>query len=128
MWYDLTMMNRHNIGVCKILVLILMFVLQSPPPLCPWFHFIDKEQPEWARREIEERHKAAWDNFFEEERREEPKKRHEEAEAKVKAELERLRAERRAAREAAELKEKEAREADRQRKRERARQAQAAGE
>ena len=98
-----------------------MFGLQSPPPLCPWYHWIDTEQPEWARREIEQRHKAAWENFFEEERREE-------AEAKVKAERERMRAERRAAREVAELKEKEAREADRQRKRERARQAQAAEE
>jgi len=121
-------MNRHTVGVCNFFVLIFLFELQSPPPLCPWFHFIDKEQPEWARREIEERHKAAWDRFFEEERREEAKKFREEAEAKVKAERERMQAERRAAREATELKEKEALEADMQRKREHARQAQAAEE
>ena len=121
-------MNGHIVGVCKILVLICLFELQSPPPLCSWFHFIDKEQPEWARREIEVRQKAAWDRFYEEERREEAQKRREEAEAKVKTERERLRAERRTAREAVELKEKEAHEADRQRKKECARQARAAEE
>lgn len=45
-------------------------MLQSPPPLCKWFHWIDTEQPDWARRDTEKHHRRAWSNFFEEERRE----------------------------------------------------------
>ncbi|KAK1643993.1 hypothetical protein QYE76_061798 [Lolium multiflorum] len=40
----------------------------SPPPLCKWFHWIDTEQPDWARQEVEEKHRRAWATFFEEER------------------------------------------------------------
>ncbi|KAK1645906.1 hypothetical protein QYE76_063711 [Lolium multiflorum] len=40
----------------------------SPPPLCKWFHWIDKEQLDWARKEVEEKHRRAWARFFEEER------------------------------------------------------------
>jgi hypothetical protein len=47
---------------------MLLFVLQSPPPLCKWFHWIDKEQPEWARREVDEKGRRAWARFFEDER------------------------------------------------------------
>jgi hypothetical protein len=48
--------------------LILAFVLQSPPTLWKWFHWIDKKQPDWARREIEDKHRRAWAGFSEEER------------------------------------------------------------
>jgi hypothetical protein len=47
---------------------MLLFVLQTPPPLCKWFHWIDTEQPDWARQEIEKKHRRAWATFFEEER------------------------------------------------------------
>ncbi|KAK1569373.1 hypothetical protein QYE76_011852 [Lolium multiflorum] len=40
----------------------------SPPPLCMWFHWIDQEQPDWARREVEEKQRRAWAMFHEEER------------------------------------------------------------
>nr|XP_051220482.1 uncharacterized protein LOC127338402 [Lolium perenne] len=40
----------------------------SPPPLCKWFHWIDTEQPDWAREEVEEKQRRAWATFFEEER------------------------------------------------------------
>src|SRR5664279_964891 len=65
-----------------------MFVLQSLPPLCMWYRWIDTEQPEWAVRDVKERHRRAWESFFAEERREE-------AEAKEKAERERHMLERR---------------------------------
>nr|XP_051189936.1 uncharacterized protein LOC127303219 [Lolium perenne] len=54
----------------------------SPPPLCKWFHWIDTEQPDWARQEVEEKHRRAWATFFEEERQEK-------ARANAKAERER---------------------------------------
>jgi hypothetical protein len=47
---------------------MLLFVLQSFQPLCKWFHWIDKEQPDWTRKEVEERHRRAWAMFFEEKR------------------------------------------------------------
>ena len=112
-----------------------MSVLQSPPPLCLWYRWIDTEQPEWAVRDVEERHRRAWESFFGEQRREE-------AEAKEKANRDTRMLQRREeqrqrmeAREAAEQRRKEAREADREAreadreiKKERARQAQAAEE
>ena len=33
-----------------------------------WFHWIDQEQPDWARREVEEKQRRAWARFHEEER------------------------------------------------------------
>jgi hypothetical protein len=32
-----------------------------------WYHWIDKEQPEWANKEIQDRHRQAWADFKEEE-------------------------------------------------------------
>jgi hypothetical protein len=32
-----------------------------------WYNWIDTKQPDRARRDIEERHRHAWTNFFEEE-------------------------------------------------------------
>nr|XP_051193478.1 actin cytoskeleton-regulatory complex protein pan-1-like [Lolium perenne] len=111
----------------------------SPPPLCKWFHWIDTEQPDWARQEVEEKHRRAWATFFEEERREKVR-------ANEKAERERqiqkLRAEQARNREvnqkrmddeaarrfAEEDVRKEAREAERKRLRERAAEAQVAEE
>jgi hypothetical protein len=52
-------------------VLVTLFLLQSPPTLCQWYHWIEVEQPSWAFREIEERQRRAWARFHEEERREE---------------------------------------------------------
>ena len=119
--------------------LILLFVLQSPPPLCKWFHWIDTEQPEWARKEVEAKHRRAWARFFEEERLEKVR-------ANEKAERERqireLRAEQARNREANQKRmddeaarryaeeevRREAREAERKRLRERAAEAQAAEE
>nr|XP_051203620.1 uncharacterized protein LOC127317138 [Lolium perenne] len=111
----------------------------SPPPLCMWFHWIDQEQPDWARREVEEKQRRAWAMFHEEER-------FEKAIANDKAERERqiqkLRAEQARNREvnqkrmddevarryAEEEVRREAREAERKRLRERAAEAQAAEE
>ncbi|KAK1631443.1 hypothetical protein QYE76_005758 [Lolium multiflorum] len=111
----------------------------SPPPLCKWFHWIDTEQPDWARQEVEEKHRRAWATFFEEERWEKVR-------ANEKAERERqiqkLRAEQARNREvnqkrmddeaarrfAEEEVRREAREAERKRLRERAAEAQAAEE
>ena len=53
-----------------VLLLMLLFLLQSPPPLCMWYHWIDIEQPAWAVQEIEERGRRAWAQFHEEERAE----------------------------------------------------------
>ncbi|KAK1630046.1 hypothetical protein QYE76_004361 [Lolium multiflorum] len=109
------------------------------PPLCKWFHWIDTEQPDWAREEVEEKQRRAWATFFEEERWEKVR-------ANEKAERERqiqkLRAEQARNREvnqkrmddeaarrfAEEEVRREAREAERKRLRERAAEAQAAEE
>ncbi|KAK1613741.1 hypothetical protein QYE76_019258 [Lolium multiflorum] len=109
------------------------------PPLCKWFHWIDTEQPDWARQEVEEKHWRAWETFFEEERQEK-------ARANAKAERERqiqkLKAEQARNREvnqkrmddeaarrfAEEEVRREAREAERKRLSERAAEAQAAEE
>jgi hypothetical protein len=37
---------------------------QSPPPLCKWYHWIDKEKPAWVMQKIEDRHRCAWERFF----------------------------------------------------------------
>ena len=47
---------------------MLLFLLQSPPPLCEWYHWIDSEQPAWALEEIREKSRRAWDKYHEEER------------------------------------------------------------
>jgi hypothetical protein len=52
-------------------VLVTLFLSQSPPPLCQWYHWIDTEQPAWALRQIEERQRRAWEHFQEEERQDE---------------------------------------------------------
>jgi hypothetical protein len=52
-------------------VLVTLFLLQSPPPLCQWYHWIDTEQPAWALRQIEKRQRRAWERFQEEEERQE---------------------------------------------------------
>ena len=36
-----------------------------------WYHWIDKEQPEWAVKEIEDRHRHVWSDFKAEEAAEE---------------------------------------------------------
>jgi hypothetical protein len=41
-------------------VLVRLFLLQSPLPLCQWYHWIDTEQPALALRQIEERQPRAW--------------------------------------------------------------------
>jgi hypothetical protein len=51
-------------------VSVRLFLLQSPPPLCQWYYWIDTEQPAWALRQIEERKRRAWERFQEEEREE----------------------------------------------------------
>jgi hypothetical protein len=36
-------------------ILVRLILLQSPPPLCQWYYWIDMEQPVWALRQMEER-------------------------------------------------------------------------
>ena len=114
-------------------------MLQSPPPLCKWYHWIDTEQPAWAQQEIKDRSRRAWDSFYAEERAENAaaraKDERERALAELSAEQARNRevnrrriAEEDEHRRAAEEVRKEAREAGRQRLRERAADAQAAEE
>ena len=117
--------------------LTLLFVLQSPPPLCMYYRWIDTKMPDWAVTEIRERGHRAWESFYREERREK-------AVAEEKAEQERELNEYRAEQklffqgllkknreeglhmEEEERQRKETREAERQRKKERAREAKAA--
>jgi hypothetical protein len=54
--FDLILFRHNFIYECG---LMLLFVLQSPPPLCRWFHWIDTEQPDWTRQEVEEKHRRA---------------------------------------------------------------------
>ena len=114
-------------------------MLQSPPPLCKWYHWIDTEQPAWALQEIKDRSRRAWDSLYAEERAEKAaaraKEERERALAELRAEQARNREvnRRRMAEEderrcAAEEVRKEAREAERQRLREMAVEAQAAEE
>ena len=114
-------------------------MLQSPPPLCKWYHWIDTEQPAWALQEIKDRSRRAWERLYAEERAEAAaahmKEERERALAELRAEQDRNREvnRRRMAEEderrcAAEEVRKEAREAERQRLRERAAEAQAAEE
>jgi hypothetical protein len=44
-------------------VLVTLFLLQSLPLLCQWYHWIDTEQLAWALRQIEERQRRAWERF-----------------------------------------------------------------
>nr|XP_051212015.1 vicilin-like seed storage protein At2g18540 [Lolium perenne] len=112
-------------------------VKQSLLPLCKWFHWIDKEQPEWAREEVKEKGRCAWARFFEEERQE---KAHANDKAERERHIQKLRAEEARNREvnqkrmdeeaarryAEEEVRKEGRETERKRLRERAAEAQAA--
>ena len=117
--------------------LTLLFVVQSPPPLCMYYRWIDTKMPDWAVAEIRKRGHRAWESFHREEQREK-------AAAEQKAEEERELNEHRAKQkllfqswkkeneeallrmEAEERMRKEAREAERQRKKERASEAKAA--
>ena len=114
-------------------------LLQSPPPLCKWYHWIDTEQPAWALQEIKDRSRRAWDSLYAEERAKNvaarAKEERERALAELRAEQARNREvnRRRMAEEderrcAAKEVRKEAREAEMQRLRERAAEAQAAEE
>ena len=64
--YSAIILIRH----CVIFVFLLMvlFLWQSPPPICMWYHWIDTEQPAWAVQEIEERSRHAWASFHKVER------------------------------------------------------------
>ena len=89
------------------------FVLQSPPPLCSYYEWIDNEQPAWVKSQIEYDHKVVWEKFHAATRREEAAEK-----------MKRWREEQRKKKEEKEREEKELREAERERKRERARRAQ----
>ena len=116
-----------------------VYVFQSPSPLCPYYRWIDRKQPEWAMREVNDRQRRAWESLDREERQQK-------AEAWVKAEQDRQMKEYRAEQvrffrgmgrkndearlrmEEEERQRKVAREAERQRLKESAREAQAAEE
>jgi hypothetical protein len=107
-------------------VLVTLFLLQSPSPLCQWYHWIDTEQPEWALRQIEERQRRAWERFQEEERQEEEAAQRKAAQEAYNEEKRRRIAEGKRRREAEEERRKQIRESERERKKERAAQAEAA--
>ena len=113
-----------------IVFLTFLFLLQSPPPLCKWYHWIDKEQPAWALQEIEDRSRRAWDQFFAEERAEKAaareKEEREKALIKLRAQQARNIEVNQRRRYAEEHAAKEAREVQRRRYRERAAEAEAA--
>ena len=48
----------------------MLFLCQSPPPICMWYHWIDTEQPAWAVQELKDRGRRAWASFYEAEREE----------------------------------------------------------
>jgi hypothetical protein len=50
--------------------LTMLFVLQSPPPLCMYYRWIDTKMPDWAVAEIRKRGQRAWASFHREEQRE----------------------------------------------------------
>ena len=49
---------------------MVLFLWQSPPPICMWYHWIDNEQPAWAVQELKDRGRRAWASFYEAERKE----------------------------------------------------------
>ena len=57
-------------------------MFQSPSPLCPYYRWIDKKQPEWAVREVNDRLRRAWASLDREER-------NQKAEAQLKAQQDR---------------------------------------
>jgi hypothetical protein len=106
-------------------VLVRLFLLQSPPPLCQWYHWIDTEQLAWALRQIEERQRRAWERFQEEERQEEEAAQRKAAQEAYNEEKRQRIAEGKRRREAEEERRKQIREAERERKKEMAAQAEA---
>jgi hypothetical protein len=107
-------------------VLVTLFLLQSPPPLCQWYHWIDTEQPAWALRHIEERQHRACERFQEEERQEEEAAQRKPAQEAYNEEKRQRIAEGKRHREAEKERRKQIREAERERKKKRAAQAEAA--
>jgi hypothetical protein len=107
-------------------VLVTFFLLQSLPPLCQWYHWIDTEQPVWALRQIEERQRRAWERFQEEERQEEEAAQRKAVQEAYNEEKRQRIAEGKRRREAEEERRKQIREAERERKKERAAHAEAA--
>lgn len=114
-------------------------MVQSPPPLCPYYRWIDTKQPEWALREIKERSRAAWKKFYAAERREKAAtlekakqekemKEYKEERRRFLQEMGRKNDEDRVRMQEEERQRKEAREVERQRMKDRARLAQAAEE
>ena len=49
---------------------MVLFLWQSPPPICMWYHWIDTEQPAWAQQEIKDRGRRAWKSLRDAEREE----------------------------------------------------------
>lgn len=111
-----------------MLTYVILLLMQSPPPLCQWYCWIDTEQPDWAVEEIKERGRLAWARL----RMEEEMEKYVEQRNAEKAEEQRYMHEKKEERkrliEEEKQRQQELREADRQRKRERAAQAQAAEE
>jgi hypothetical protein len=115
------LLELHIYSVCYCSISKeLVISLQSPPPLCKWYHWIDTAQSAWAAREIQRRYRAAWASFHEEERREEEKAREKENQEKIREERRLKAEERRLKAEAEEARSKDFREAARERKREKA--------
>jgi hypothetical protein len=107
-------------------VSVRLFLLQSPPPLCQWYYWINTEQPAWALRQIEERKRRAWERFQEEERQEEEAAQRKAAQEAYNKEKRQRITEGKHRREAEEERRKQIREAERERKKERAAQEEAA--
>jgi hypothetical protein len=107
-------------------VLVRLFLLQSPPPFCQWYHWIDTEQPAWALRQIEERQRRAWERFQEEERQEEEAALSKATQEAYNKEKRQRIAEGKRRRKAEKERRKQIREVERDRKKERAAQAEAA--
>jgi hypothetical protein len=57
--------------VSKHSIIFFIFLLQYPPPLCMWHHWIGTKNSQCATNEIEDKHRLAWENFNAEEEAEE---------------------------------------------------------
>lgn len=64
--YSNSMIKKH---ICMLFIFIYLpsYLCCSLPP-CKWFHWIDNEQPDWARREVEEKQRRGRARFHEEQR------------------------------------------------------------
>ena len=76
--------------IIAVFLLIVLFVWQSPPPICMWYHWIDTEQPAWALQELKDRGRRAWASFYEAEREEKEAEERKKALAARKAEKARI--------------------------------------